>query len=110
MRNLFIRLSVFGIMLGFAVPGHAMITPGPKPVTLPMELMYKRIASMSVKDFQEKIGRKLTIKEKIGFWILKQKAKRALKKNGRTPEGAASPGETAFIIAIIGVICLVLGF
>ncbi len=62
------------------------------------------ISKMSVKDFEKLSGKKLTLKEKIGFKILQQK----LKKDPAFFEkvNASSKGKTALILGIIGLAVL----
>lgn len=61
----------------------------------------KQIKSLKIKDVQKSLGRKLSLKEKIAFFLLKKKMKNA-DENGST-------GNTAFIIAIIGLALFILG-
>jgi len=110
MRNFILRLSVFTLLICITFSGSAMITPNSSRVNLPMQLLYKKIISMKVKDFQEKLGRKLTLKEKVGFFILKQKAKHGLKKTTKNPEEKSSQGSTAFGIAILALVLFAIGF
>src|SRR5574338_177389 len=79
----------------------SLITPTDNKPLL-KEAIYSRIPSLKIKDLQRSVGRKLTIKEKIGFLILKHQ----LRKH-RAPEENMT-GNTAF--ALVGLGLLVLGF
>src|SRR5574338_288136 len=81
----------------------SLITPTDNKPLL-KEAIYSRIPSLKIKDLQRSVGRKLTIKEKIGFLILKHQ----LRKH-RAPEENMT-GNTAFAFALVGLGLLVLGF
>ena len=49
---------------------------------------------MKLKDLKKALGRKLTLKEKIAFLVLKHKAKKAEEKD---------PGESAFIMGVVSI-------
>jgi hypothetical protein len=64
---------------------------------------YKSIATMKLKDFQKLIGRKLTLKEKIAFFVFKHKM--------RHQHGdGVTQGKTSFILGLVGLIFLAMGF
>jgi hypothetical protein len=86
-----------------------MITPKPVATSIPIEFLYKKIASMKMRDLEHQIHRRLTLKEKVGFWILKQKARHEIKRAAKHREGKSSAGSTALIIGIIGLILFVTG-
>lgn len=130
MRTRLIYLLAFICLSFTSLSSHSMTTPS---AITPVEILYEKIASMKVKDIQILIGRKLTIKERIGFWLLQQKIKHEQKKglgpvtflqlkqkieNGLNKEGPlkkkkrhaeASQGQTAFVIAIAAAALLVIG-
>lgn len=88
------------------VPSNAtasVIIPAHSGKIIPAGDFLKNIATLKVKDLQKKIGRKLTIKEKIGFLVLKHKIKRS---------GKAEPskGQTAMVFGIVAISLLVLSF
>ena len=66
------------------------------------------IFTAKVKDVEKVLGRKLKLKEKIGFKILQYK----LKKEGLKKQKETDPdkGKTAMILGIIAISCLVIPF
>ncbi len=64
-----------------------------------------KISSLKIKEVQKLIGRRLTLKEKIGFTILKQQ----VKKRGVTAveKEIKDNGKTSFILGLIGLAGLV---
>ncbi|MBS1918859.1 MAG: hypothetical protein JST17_01250 [Bacteroidetes bacterium] len=70
--------------------------------SLPGNEIINRIASLKLKDFQKLSRRKFTLKEKLGFLILKHRLKHQANENKK-------PGNTAFMLALIGLGLLVLG-
>jgi hypothetical protein len=78
------------------------------PLVLPIKEKYssktspKKMALLKVRDLERLAGRKLTIKEKIGFLILKKKT--------RNQEAAPkSKGKTALIFGIAGIALFIIG-
>ncbi len=65
--------------------------------------IHKKIASLRIKDIQKTIGRNLTLKEKVSFFILKQKLKHA-------PKESMDAGDISLIIGIAGLAFLALYF
>ena len=105
---------VFTIFFSIAIPANSISIPASIPssnnTVLPGDIqskiaMLKNISTMKVKDFQKVIGRKMTLKEKISFLILKQKLKPKHKKAGDSP----SKGQTAFVFGIGSIVLLILG-
>jgi len=89
---------------------------------IPAQSVLDRIATMKVKDIQKLAGRKLTLKEKVVFWLLKEQIKHKAdkgivssvvkkileKKTKKTAdykkgEGATSNGQTAFVFGVFAV-------
>jgi hypothetical protein len=109
MRNLLIRFPAIALLIFITLPGQSMIIPVSHPVPVPLELIYHKIVSMNVKEVQQQLGRKLTLKEKLGFWFLKEKAKHELKKRAKHPEAKSTAGLTALVIAILSLLFFVVG-
>jgi hypothetical protein len=65
--------------------------------------MYKKIASLPAKDIQKLIGRKLTLKERISFFILKQKLR-------HKPKDSMNAGDISLILGIAGLVFIALYF
>jgi hypothetical protein len=80
----------------------AVIIPPSKNIIIPQGNVYQKIASLKLKDFQKLIGRKLTLKEKIGFLVLKSK----IKHRGKA---ATTQGHTAMVFGILAIGLFVLG-
>jgi hypothetical protein len=91
---LFFSLIAFSANTSVIIPVNNMLFPN--------EELYSKISSLKIKDVQRSIGRKLTLKEKIGFLIVKHQLKH------RSPE-AKMPGNTAFTVALTGLGLLILG-
>lgn len=64
--------------------------------------IYEKILSMKVKDFQRLKGRKLSLKEKIGFGVMKHRLK---KHRAETSTG----GQVALLFGIVAAVFLVAG-
>jgi hypothetical protein len=105
MRLFFIWCAIFFSLISIALPVSSAVSSSSSSPTIkivPEWNKYKRIANLKIKDLQKIVGRKLTIKEKIGFVILKHKIKRQLKSSGRN-------GEAAFILGITGLALFAIG-
>jgi hypothetical protein len=68
--------------------------------TDPPAEVYKKLASLKISEIQKLIGRKLTLKEKISFVILKQTSGK---------QAQSKKGNTALIFGIVGVGLLLIG-
>ncbi|MBS1621057.1 MAG: hypothetical protein JST10_05030 [Bacteroidetes bacterium] len=77
-----------------------IIPPGNK--TYSTEILIEKISSLKLKQLKKLSGRKLTLKEKIGFLVLKHQLR-----HGAVKE--KTPGSTAFTIALIGLGLLIAG-
>ena len=84
--------------------GMAATTPAKPSNSVSFDLLLKKISSMKVRDFQKLTGHKLTLKEKIGFGILKHKIKKEHKK-----EKERNHGKLALLFGIAGIGLLLLG-
>lgn len=99
-------LSIF-IICGFmALPSTSFsATPIQSPNTTihPVDHsteVYKKLASLKIKEIQKLIGRKLTLKEKISLLILKHTTRKATQ---------SKKGNTALIFGIVGIGLLIIG-
>ncbi len=79
------------------------MSPASSHTIIPASDIYKKIASLSIKDIQKSIGRKLTLKEKISFFILKQKLRHGSKRS-------MNAGDISLILGIAGLVFLGLYF
>lgn len=93
---------IAGIFLSVELPAFAYSTPATNIIAKPNDGGYKNIATMKLKEFQKLVGRKLTIKEKIGFFVLKHKMK-------HQQQGADTQGQTAYILGLVGLGLFVIG-
>jgi FtsH-binding integral membrane protein len=80
----------------------AIIIPPAASKIIPPGDIYKKIGSLKLKEFQKLAGRKLTIREKIGFLILKHKINHPRKTD-------TSKGQTALVFGIVALGLFVLG-
>ena len=92
---------LIGLFL-FTIPSNAAtIIPSDKKIIIPQKTIDK-IASLKIKDVQKMIGRKLKLKEKIGFLVLRHQLK-------HKADPKKSLSHTALICGIVAVIALVGG-
>jgi hypothetical protein len=100
-----IRIAFFTAFLIFLMPPAFSFTatnPDKVGTTLPPGPLYSLVTTLKVKDLQKLIGRKLTLKERIGLVVLKSKLKKKKADNSKM-------GQTAFIIGIAAVGLLIIG-
>lgn len=102
MKNLLILLMFAGIFLNTKVPAFAATSISTDIIKKPLDGGYKNIATMKLKEFQGLLGRKLTFKEKVGFFVLKHKMKHQQK-------DADKQGQTAYILGLVGLGLFVAG-
>lgn len=96
-------LSIFIICGVMALPSTLRSATLPQPVhstNYPQEEVLRKFTSLKIKEVQKLIGRKLTLKEKISFMILKATSKRKDKTN---------QGGTALAFGIVALATLVIG-
>ncbi|HUR67561.1 MAG TPA: hypothetical protein VMZ03_14505 [Chitinophagaceae bacterium] len=127
MRTILRYVIAFTCLLFFTFPAHTATTPS-SPVKMHVQAVLTKLASMKVKELQQLTGRKLTLKEKLGFSILKHQVKKGnggrmaelfvkriltkndpvTKKHGKKAE-ETSKGQTALVFGIIGLVLLIAG-
>jgi hypothetical protein len=100
MRKIFMLAAILLSISAFGIPVNP-ITISSSALDLSSEPSPKEIKSLKIKDVQELLGRKLTLKEKITFFILKKK----LNKQVDEPK----QGQTAFALGIISIALLIAG-
>jgi len=106
MRKLPLLILLLLIFSSFSVSTNSNIDPTNDPapsVALPID----KIASIKMKEAQKILGRKFTLKEKIAFKIAQLKLKKGLKAK---EEGRSSKGQTAMILGIIGIACILIPY
>jgi hypothetical protein len=126
MRKLLLTVFLTLSFLSLFLPVDAATTPTINSTT-PVQLVLDKLASLSVRDAQQLAGRKFTLKEKLGFWILKQQIKKGQKKGfsktliykslkktvGKKDKQKAdepgSKGQSALVFGIGAIVLLVLG-
>jgi len=103
--KLFYAFLVFVFfLLAPALPAHTASVPLSGNGPTPIENIYKKITSLKIKDIQRLTGKKITLKEKVGFLLLKHKIKRQQKK-----EETKDLGQKAFTFGIIAVALFIAG-
>jgi hypothetical protein len=90
-------LLIIGVCMAILFPAFATASTTPTEKIIPPEMVLKKIADLKIKDLQKLTGKKFTLKEKIGFLILKHKLKQKIK---HAPADKSSKGETALIFGI----------
>jgi hypothetical protein len=66
-----------------------------------------KIATMKTKEVEKLLGRKLTLKEKISLKIAQLKIKKGLRSK---EEEKSNKGQTAMILGIIGLACIIIPY
>ena len=94
---------IFCSLLFTSLPAGSNMVPDSTHTVIPFADKYKKIASLSVKDIQKLIGRKLTLKEKISFSILKQKLR-------HKPKDSMNAGDISLILGIASLAFIALYF
>lgn len=102
MRLTITRCIIFFSLISTVSPVNSATISSPDINRVHDGRIYKEIATLKIKDIQKLAGRKLTLKEKIGFVILKHKIKRQSKSSQKQ-------GETALIFGIAGLGLFVIG-
>ena len=102
MRLIIIRCIIFFSLFSIVTPVSSAVISSSASKVIPDGYIYKKITTLKIKDIQKIAGRKLTLKEKIGFIILKHKIKRQSKNNQKQ-------GETALMFGIAGLGLFIIG-
>ncbi len=102
MRKLSLYLAVVTFLFSVSTPVFSSTIPVANGPVIPADVFYKKVSSMKVKDFQKMVGRKLTLKEKVSFLIVKNK----IKNRAKTSE---DPGQSAFVMGLVALGLLVIG-
>lgn len=100
MRAISVILTAFFIWMAPFTQVNAATSPGIDNGIIPPGSLYTHIASLKVKDIQKAIGRKLTIKERLGLIFLKKQVKR---KGGES----SKQGQASFILGLASVALLI---
>lgn len=102
MRKFILFLAFVSLFFSLTMPvNSAIIIPSSKEIVLP-ENTHKEFTSLKIKDVQKMVGRKLTLKEKISFLILRHQLK-------HQTDAKHNQGKTALTIGIIAIVLLVAG-
>lgn len=104
MKSLYVSLIIAFCLFTPALTANSASIPALEANPTPIENFYKKIASLKIKDIQKLTGKKLTLKEKVGFLLLKHKIKRQQKK-----EEEKDLGQKAFTFGIIAIALFVAG-
>ena len=103
MKQLLIISIIAGMFLSIEMPAFAYLKPVANIIAKPNDGGYKSIATMKLKEYQKLVGRKLTIKEKVGFFVLKQKMK-------HQQDGEDKQGLIALVLGSVGLALFIIGF
>jgi hypothetical protein len=106
MRKIPLFILVLIIFSSFSVSTAIKIDPSKDPVTK-VAMPLDKIASMKTKEAEKILGRTLTLKEKIAFKIAQHKIKKGLKAK---EEGKSTKGQTAMILGIVGIACILIPY
>src|SRR5262245_34118294 len=101
MRSSFYKLIVVCFSLFFCLSAYSSTSPVDSTGSRPAADFYKKITSMKIRDVQKLTGKKMKLREKIAFSVLKHKMKKK--------ESRSSQGKTALIFGIGGLALLVGG-
>lgn len=109
MRKLILLIAVIFLFLNAgstSTPAESIkpkIETSIEPIRPPFNII-----TAKVKDVEKLLGRKMKLKEKIGFKILQHKLKKeSYRKKG---EPGAEKGKLAMILGIIGIACLLIPY
>lgn len=102
MKKYFTWCLVLIGVISITTSSFASTIPSPDAKIVPVEVLYQKIASMKIRDIQQKLGRKLSFKEKISFLLLKHQAKHPAKADN-------NKGQTALTFGIAGLVLFVVG-
>ena len=97
-----VLLNIFAaFFFSIALPVNSAVIIPSKEIVLPGDT-YKKVTSLKIKDVQKMIGRKLTLKEKISFLILRHQLK-------QKADSKKSLSKTALTLGFIAVVLLIGG-
>jgi hypothetical protein len=102
MRIILALIILLSGTLSFASPAITTNTPLEGDKVILMEPVSKKITALKVKDVQKMIGRKLTLKEKIGFWLLKKKMKKQAGDGSKLGQTSLTLGIVALGLLLAG--------
>ena len=102
MKPILLSLMFAGIFLSIKMPAFAYSKNAAIVIEKPIDGGYKNIATMKLKEFQRLVGRKLTFKEKVGFFVLKHRMK-------HQQNDTDKQGQTAYILGLVGLGLFVIG-
>jgi hypothetical protein len=104
MRKFFALLCLFSLIAYPAISANAPISHLSISIqkTHSDEVLPKKMSSLKVRDIEKIAGRKLILKEKIAFLILKKKLK-------HQEDSSSREGKTAFSFGLAAVTFLILG-
>jgi hypothetical protein len=103
MRIHIILVIIFCSLLASSIPAGSAMVPASNSISIPFSGFYKKIASLRIKDIQKSIGRKLTLKEKVSFIIIKQKLRHQKKES-------LNGGDVSLILGIASLAFIALYF
>ena len=112
MRALPPLVIAFIFLSSFAIKSDVANTPLQHKIALKdsaLNIVYtwEQLATVKPKEAEKILGRKMTLREKLALKIAQGKLKKALKSK---EEGKSSKGQTAMILGIIGIACIIIPY
>lgn len=101
MRKFLFFLAVLTFLIP-ALPAMAITAPANTTTVTPSPSLLTKLSTWKEKDLRKQLGRKLTVKEKVAFFMLKKKARKMAKEDGKS-------GENAFVAGILAIGLLLTG-
>ena len=108
MRTLPLFIIILIFFNAISITGKAATFPAnvkqaSRDSALNVSYTWEQLASMKPKEAEKLLGTKMTLREKLAFKLAQAKLKKAIKAK---EEGKSSEGQTAFVLALIGLIVL----
>jgi hypothetical protein len=103
MRKFLFFLAVLTFLIP-ALPALAITAPAHTTTVTPSPSLLTKLSTWKEKDLRKQLGRKLTVKEKVAFFLLKKKARKMAKEEGKIGENAYVAGLLAIGLLVAGML------
>lgn len=103
MRKLLFILAVLTLLIP-SMPVWAITAPASATTVNPSPSLLTKLSTWKEKDLRKQLGRKLTVKEKVAFFMLKKKTRKMAKEEGKTGENAYVAGLLAIGLFVAGIL------
>ena len=112
MQKMPLLLIVFISLCSFTIKSDVANSPLQHHVALKdsarnIAFTWEQLATMKPKEAEKILGHKMTLREKLALKIAQGKLKKALTSK---EEGKSSKGQTAMILGIIGIACIIIPY